>query len=225
MMPANQPGGSARAAFLSTGPATLPGLLHAGVARDAAPAPAASSRSLHPLARAVAAVKAEPIWLLTAYIAAGCALVMAVSEAITVAVETPPVLAGVTVVNAQQGRKLMDQGVAMIDTRSARHYEREHISGAVSIPYEDESANAVIFDQGQDSFELARLPADKTAPLVFYCNAGVCWTGYKASKVAADAGYVHVHWLRKRIEEDAANPRYIQTVRGVGYVFREPDKN
>jgi DNA-binding response OmpR family regulator len=33
---------------------------------------------------------------------------------------------------------------------------------------------------------------------------------------------VHVHWLRKRIEEDAANPRYIQTVRGVGYVFRDP---
>ena len=31
---------------------------------------------------------------------------------------------------------------------------------------------------------------------------------------------VHVHWLRKRIEDDAANPRYIQTVRGVGYVFR-----
>jgi DNA-binding response OmpR family regulator len=36
---------------------------------------------------------------------------------------------------------------------------------------------------------------------------------------------VHVHWLRKNVEEDAANPRYIQTVRGVGYVFREPDKN
>jgi DNA-binding response OmpR family regulator len=33
---------------------------------------------------------------------------------------------------------------------------------------------------------------------------------------------VHVHWLRKRIEEDAANPRYLQTVRGVGYVFRGP---
>ena len=36
---------------------------------------------------------------------------------------------------------------------------------------------------------------------------------------------VHVHWLRKRIEEDAANPRYIQTVRGVGYVFREPEQS
>ena len=33
---------------------------------------------------------------------------------------------------------------------------------------------------------------------------------------------VHVHWLRKRVEEDAGNPRYIQTVRGVGYVFRWP---
>ncbi len=33
---------------------------------------------------------------------------------------------------------------------------------------------------------------------------------------------VHVHWLRKHIEEDVANPRYIQTVRSVGYVFRWP---
>jgi DNA-binding response OmpR family regulator len=34
---------------------------------------------------------------------------------------------------------------------------------------------------------------------------------------------VHVHSLRNSIEKDAADPRYIQTVRGVGYVFREPD--
>ncbi len=33
---------------------------------------------------------------------------------------------------------------------------------------------------------------------------------------------VHVHWLRKRVEADAANPVFIQTVRGVGYVFRGP---
>jgi DNA-binding response OmpR family regulator len=32
---------------------------------------------------------------------------------------------------------------------------------------------------------------------------------------------VHVHALRKAVEADAANPRYIQTVRGVGYVFRQ----
>lgn len=31
---------------------------------------------------------------------------------------------------------------------------------------------------------------------------------------------VHMRWLREKIEEDAANPRLLQTVRGVGYVFR-----
>jgi len=31
---------------------------------------------------------------------------------------------------------------------------------------------------------------------------------------------VHVHWLRAAIEEDPATPRYLQTVRGVGYVLR-----
>lgn len=31
---------------------------------------------------------------------------------------------------------------------------------------------------------------------------------------------VHVHWLRSRIEEDAGKPVLLQTVRGVGYVFR-----
>ncbi len=31
---------------------------------------------------------------------------------------------------------------------------------------------------------------------------------------------VHVHWLRTHIEEDSGNPRFLQTVRGVGYVLR-----
>ncbi len=31
---------------------------------------------------------------------------------------------------------------------------------------------------------------------------------------------VHVHWLRAELEEDPGSPRFIQTVRGTGYVFR-----
>jgi len=31
---------------------------------------------------------------------------------------------------------------------------------------------------------------------------------------------VHIHWLREFIEEDPKNPRFIQTIRGVGYCFR-----
>lgn len=32
---------------------------------------------------------------------------------------------------------------------------------------------------------------------------------------------VHVRWLREKLEEDPSNPQLIQTVRGVGYRFRE----
>jgi DNA-binding response OmpR family regulator len=35
---------------------------------------------------------------------------------------------------------------------------------------------------------------------------------------------VHVHWLRTSIEDDPGQPRYLQTVRGVGYVLRLPDE-
>jgi DNA-binding response OmpR family regulator len=33
---------------------------------------------------------------------------------------------------------------------------------------------------------------------------------------------VHVHWLRAAIEPDPAEPIYLHTMRGVGYVFRRP---
>ncbi len=32
---------------------------------------------------------------------------------------------------------------------------------------------------------------------------------------------VHIRWLREKIEEDAAEPKRIVTVRGVGYRFEE----
>ena len=34
---------------------------------------------------------------------------------------------------------------------------------------------------------------------------------------------VHIHWLREKIEDDPKKPRYIVTVRGVGYRFAAPD--
>ena len=34
---------------------------------------------------------------------------------------------------------------------------------------------------------------------------------------------VHVSWLRKKIEDDPADPRYITTVRGVGFRFLAPE--
>lgn len=35
---------------------------------------------------------------------------------------------------------------------------------------------------------------------------------------------VHIHWLREKLEDDPKKPRYIITVRGVGYRFVAPDE-
>ncbi len=36
---------------------------------------------------------------------------------------------------------------------------------------------------------------------------------------------VHVRWLRLKIEDDPSHPRFLRTVRGVGYRFEVPDSN
>jgi len=119
----------------------------------------------------------------------------------SVAQETPAKLDGAVVVTAAQVKKMLDSGVAVIDTRVANEYAESHIKGAKSVPYKEKSAKAPNFDPTQDSFDLSKLPADKNAPVVFYCNAGECWKSYKSSKVAIAAGYKKIHWFRGGIPE------------------------
>ena len=117
------------------------------------------------------------------------------------AAETPAALEGVKVVNAEQVQQLMGKKVPVVDTRVAAEYAEKTIKGATSVPYKEKSAKEAGFDPKQDSFDLGKLPADKAAPLVFFCNAGECWKSYKASVVARDAGYKQVHWFRGGMPE------------------------
>lgn len=133
-------------------------------------------------------------------ILAAAALLLAIAGN-ALAAETPPTLPGVTVISAEQARKLADGGVPLFDTRVANEYAQEHIKGARSLPYKEKSAKDVRFDPKEDSFDLAKLPPARSAPVIFYCNAGECWKSYKASRVAAEAGYTQVHWLRGGIPE------------------------
>ena len=128
-------------------------------------------------------------------------LVLGFTAFASYAQHTPETLAGVTVVTAEDVQKLMQAGVPVIDTRVANEYAEEHVKGAKSVPYKEKSAKAVNFDSSQDSFDLAKLPVDKKAPIIFYCNAGECWKSYKASVVASRAGYSKISWFRGGIPE------------------------
>jgi rhodanese-related sulfurtransferase len=130
------------------------------------------------------------------------ALVLGAGLALPVlAVETPKSLAGVKAVTAEEAKKLIDAGAPAIDTRVAAEYAEKTIKGAISVTYREKSAKEPGFDASLDQFDLAKLPANKAAPVVLFCNAGECWRSYKAASVAAKAGYTNVNWLRGGMPE------------------------
>lgn len=117
------------------------------------------------------------------------------------AAETPATLKGTTLVTAAQVNTMLGKGAPVIDTRVAAEYAEKTIKGAKSVPYKEKSAKDANFDASQDSFDISKLPADKAAPLVFFCNSGSCWKSYKASVVAIKAGYTKVQWFRGGMPE------------------------
>ncbi len=115
--------------------------------------------------------------------------------------ETPATLDGVKLVTAEQARDLGAKGAALVDTRTPNEFSEKTVKGAINVPYKEKSAKAVGFDKAADSFDLSKLPADKNAPVIFFCNSGTCWKSYKASVVARDAGYKQVGWFRGGMPE------------------------
>lgn len=110
---------------------------------------------------------------------------------------TPVALAGGKVVSVDEAKKLMDgKGVAFFDTRSAMNFGKGHVPGAKAIPYGEKSEFAENFDATKDRFDLAQLPADKSAALVFYSDGPTGWKSYKAAVVAVRAGYKSVNYFR-----------------------------
>jgi rhodanese-related sulfurtransferase len=134
--------------------------------------------------------------------AAGFAAAAALAFASTAfSAETPGTLQGVKVIGAQEAKPMLDRGVLFVDARVAAEYAEKTIKGAKNVPYREKSAKSADFDRAQDQFDLGKLPGDKNAAVVFFCNAGECWKSYKASVLARDAGYKQVYWLRGGMPE------------------------
>ncbi len=132
---------------------------------------------------------------------AACAAALALATMPALASETPPSLSGATVVTADKVKALVDAGAVVVDTRVAAEYAEAHVKGARSVPYKEKSAKSAGFNAADDHFDLAKLPSDKAAPVVFYCNGPECWKSYKASVAAVKAGYAKVQWFRTGMPE------------------------
>ena len=110
--------------------------------------------------------------------------------------DTPANLAGATVVNADKALALAKNGATMVDARIVTEFIDAHIKGSISIPYRETSGRTASFDASADTFNLAKLPKDKNASIIFYCNGPSCWKSYKAAVLAVRANYKHVYWFR-----------------------------
>jgi rhodanese-related sulfurtransferase len=129
---------------------------------------------------------------------ASCALL--VSNASNAA-DTPAKLAGVEIVDAAKVKSMMASGAILIDTRVANEFAESHIKGAINVPYKEKSAKVADFDAAQDSFDLSKLPSDKTKVLITQCNGPECWKSYKSAVTLVKAGYKKVFWFRNGIPE------------------------
>ncbi len=113
----------------------------------------------------------------------------------------PQTLEGTTVISAEECKKLMREGAKAFDVRNALEYEEGHIPGAISVVYKEKSEKSVHFDARLDSFDLKKLPSDKSAPMIIYCNGDTCWKSFKASTAAVKAGYQKVYWFKGGLPE------------------------
>jgi rhodanese-related sulfurtransferase len=109
---------------------------------------------------------------------------------------TPGSLPGATVISAAEARMLIGKGVSVFDVRVADEYQAAHVPGAISVPYKEGSAKEVDFDPADDQFALHKLPKDKNAPLMMYCDGTICWKSYKSATMAIQAGWKNVYWFR-----------------------------
>jgi rhodanese-related sulfurtransferase len=134
--------------------------------------------------------------MLKKWIRAALGAAALVASGLTVAAENPTTLAGGTIVTAEQAKALIDKGAPVFDLRTANEFAEGHIKGAKLVAYKEKSAKEAAFDASKDDFDLSKLPADKNAPIVLYCNGLDCWKSYKGSVVAIKAGYKKIQWLR-----------------------------
>lgn len=110
---------------------------------------------------------------------------------------TPTTLKGGKVITVDEAAALSKaKGAVFVDTRSALNFAKGHVPGAVTAAYKEKSEKVENFDAKADSFDFDKIPADKTAKVVFYSDGPTGWKSYKAAVLATQKGYTQVMYMR-----------------------------
>ena len=114
------------------------------------------------------------------------------------ALPTPTVLKGGEIISADEMKSIVEHRSALIfDVRNPINYGKGHVSTAISLPYTGQVVKVVGFDHSRESIALSKLPADKTAEVIFYSHGDTGWKSYVAAIIAVESGYKNVMWLRE----------------------------
>lgn len=96
---------------------------------------------------------------------------------------------GVKVLTAPEVRQMRDNSDALlVHTLSRIEYRMQHIPESVNIPVDEVKHSP-------------KMPANKNAPVIFYCNGTACPYSKRASKIAVKQGYTNVYWFQGGILE------------------------
>lgn len=100
---------------------------------------------------------------------------------------TPEKLAGTTRVTAEDLIELVGKidNLVIIDARKSSDRKKGYIEGSVGLPNTETNAAS-----------LAKYIADKSTPVLFYCNGIKCGRSVKSAKIAIAEGYSKVYWFR-----------------------------
>ncbi|RJQ16684.1 MAG: rhodanese-like domain-containing protein [Nitrospiraceae bacterium] len=112
-------------------------------------------------------------------------------------VPTPTKLEGVKIASTAEVKALLGQkGVYIFDMRKALNYGKGHLQGAKSLPLKwlSEGADPSV---RKGEFDMAVLPPDKNAKIIFYSDGPNGWKSYNAAKMTKEAGYKNVIWMRE----------------------------
>jgi rhodanese-related sulfurtransferase len=110
---------------------------------------------------------------------------------------TPTTLKGGKVISVDDASALSKaKSAVFVDTRSPLNYGKGHIPAAVSAAYKEKSEKVESFKASDDSFDFAKIPADKSAAVVFYSDGPTGWKSYKAAVLAIKEGYKNVSYFR-----------------------------